>query len=144
MPDRMRGWRGDQGSVSAEMALVTPLLVLLLVFGIGAGRLISARLDVADAAHQAARAASLARTPAAAAKAAQDAARDGLEGAGLACSRLSVTADTAAFRPGGRVGVTVACTASLTGLTLLPWPGERTVTETFTAPLETYRATEAR
>ncbi|MCX4750576.1 pilus assembly protein [Kitasatospora sp. NBC_01287] len=144
MPDHPARRLGDRGSVTAEMALTAPLLVLLLLFGIGAGRLVSARLDVADAAHQAARAATLARTPSAATGAATQAAREALVGAGLACSHLAVTTDTTAFRPGGRISVTVVCAASLSGLTLLPWPGERTVAETFTAPLETYRATETK
>ncbi|WP_035851146.1 TadE/TadG family type IV pilus assembly protein [Kitasatospora azatica] len=140
MPDRL-GRGGDEGSVSAEMALIAPLLLTLLVFAVGAGRLVSARLDVADAAHQAARAASLARTPASATAAAEQAARGALDGTGLACPKLAVTADTAAFHPGGQVSVTLACTASLADLTALPWAGDHTVTETFTAPLETYRTT---
>ncbi|PYC65576.1 pilus assembly protein TadE [Streptomyces tateyamensis] len=130
--------------MSAEMALITPVLLALLLVAVGAGRLVSARLDVADAAHQAARAASLARTPTAAGAAAQAAARSALDGAGLACSRLSTTADSNAFRPGGQINVTVACTADLAGLAAIPWPGNHTITETFSVPLETYRAGERR
>lgn len=139
-----RAPRGDRGSVSAEMALIAPLLLTLAVFAIGAGRLVSARLDVADAAHQAARAASLARSPAAARQAAEGAARSALDGAGTSCTRLAVTADTSAFRPGGQVGVTLACTASLADLTMLPWTGDHTVSETFTVPLDIYRAGAAK
>ncbi len=141
MPDRPKR-RGDEGSVAAEMALIAPLLLTLLLLAVGTGRLVSARLDVADAAHQAARAASLARTPTAATQAAQHAARSALDGAGLACPQLSVSSDTAAFHPGGQVSVTLACTASLTDLTAVPWPGDHTVTATFTSPLENYRAGE--
>ncbi|GAA1215349.1 hypothetical protein GCM10009665_01470 [Kitasatospora nipponensis] len=134
--------RGDEGSVSAEMALITPVLLALVLIAVGTGRLVSARLDVADAAHQAARAASLTRAAPTAAAVAQRAAREALDGAGRACSRLRVTADTGTFRPGGEVSVTVACTADLTDLAAVPWPGDHTVTETFTAPLETYRGQE--
>ncbi|MGF1425022.1 hypothetical protein [Kitasatospora sp. LaBMicrA B282] len=52
--------------------------------------------------------------------------------------------DTTAFRPGGQVSATVACTADLAGLTELPWPGSHTLTETFAVPMETYRAEESR
>jgi Flp pilus assembly protein TadG len=124
------------------MVLLTPAALTLLAFAIGTGRLVSARLDVADAAHQAARTASLARTSTGASMAARSAATDAIAADGRACSRLSVTADTSAFRPGGQVSVTVACTADLADLTALPWPGTHTVTQTFTAPLETYRAGE--
>jgi Flp pilus assembly protein TadG len=143
VPDR-RCLSGDDGSVSAEMALITPVLLTLLLIAVGTGRLVSARLDVADAAHQAARAASLARTPGAASAAAQSAAHEALDGEGRACSHLAVTTDTGSFRPGGQVSVTAACTADLADLAAIPWPGDHTVTETFTAPLETYRAQEQR
>src|SRR5581483_7379795 len=65
-------WRSDQGSVTAEITLVTPLLVMLLVFvAVVIHRGVAAQLRLNDAAHQAARAASIERTPAAAIEAAQ-------------------------------------------------------------------------
>jgi Flp pilus assembly protein TadG len=139
---RRRSLNNDEGSVSAEMALITPVLLTLLLIAVGTGRLVSARLDVADAAHQAARAASLARGPGAAVAAATRVAHESLGGVGRACSHLAVTTDVSGFRPGGEVSVTVGCTADLSDLTAIPWPGEHTVTETFTAPLETYRSQE--
>jgi Flp pilus assembly protein TadG len=121
------------------MTLVLPLLVVLLLLGIGTGRLVSARLDVDEAAHEAARAASLARSPGAADAAARQTAADALASAGLACPSLDASVDTTGFRPGGQVAVTIACTASLAGLTHVPMPGNHTLRSTSVSVIDTYR-----
>ncbi|GAA1119122.1 TadE/TadG family type IV pilus assembly protein [Kitasatospora arboriphila] len=133
--------RRDRGSATTETVLAAPLLIMLLLIAVGAGRMTAARLGVEDAAHQAARAASLARTPGAARAAARHAADQALAGAGLACQQTAVTVDTAAFRPGGHVTATVSCTASLAGLAGAPLPGQRRLSQAFTSPVDTYRAT---
>ena len=56
--------REETGSVVAELVLLTPLLILVLLFVVALGRLAGARIDVDGAAAQAARAASIARDPA--------------------------------------------------------------------------------
>ncbi|MDG4864414.1 TadE/TadG family type IV pilus assembly protein, partial [Streptomyces sp. T-3] len=65
-----------------ELVLLTPLLVLILLIVVGLGRLADARLRVNDAAHQAARSASLARTDAAAQTGARASATAALTGPG--------------------------------------------------------------
>ena len=75
----------ERGSAAAELVLVTPLLFLLLLFAVAAGRLVQARLDVDSAAQQAARAASLARTPAAASAQATQVAQAALAGQSVTC-----------------------------------------------------------
>ena len=60
---RSRLRRDESGSVTAELVLLTPLLILLLLFVVALGRLAGARLEVDGAAAQAARAASIAREP---------------------------------------------------------------------------------
>nr|WP_168517072.1 TadE/TadG family type IV pilus assembly protein [Streptomyces sp. S1D4-11]QIZ01506.1 hypothetical protein HEP87_11165 [Streptomyces sp. S1D4-11] len=52
----------DAGSATTELVLVTPLLILLALVAVAFGKLVGARLDADEAAHQAARAASLARS----------------------------------------------------------------------------------
>lgn len=60
----LRRWRQDEsGGVTVELVLLTPLLLLMLLFVVALGRTVSARLDVDGAAAQAARAASIARDP---------------------------------------------------------------------------------
>ena len=79
-PRALRPESRERGSAAAELVLVTPFLILLLLFAVAAGRLVQARLDVDSAAQQAARAASLARTPAAASAQAIQVARAALAG----------------------------------------------------------------
>jgi Flp pilus assembly protein TadG len=136
---RRRTRANDGGSAAAELVLVTPLLIVVLLLIVAAGRLVDARLQVDSAARQAARAASLARTPAAAAARADATARAALASEHITCSPLTVSPDTAAFRPGGQVTVQVTCTVSLAGLALLHVPGAQTLTAQFTSPIDVYR-----
>lgn len=129
----------DRGSAAAELVLVTPLLVIMMLLAVAAGRLVQARLQVDSAAQQAARAASLARDPAAAAADADATAAAALASENLTCGGLGVSTDTSDFRPGGQVSVQVSCTVSLAGLALLHIPGSRTLTARFTAPIDLYR-----
>jgi len=141
-PARLRARRPEsreRGSAAAELVLVTPFLVLLLLFAVAAGRLVQARLDVDGAAQQAARAASLARTPAAASVQAQQVAQAALAGQSVTCNPAAITPDLGSFTPGGEVSVRVTCTVRLSDLSLLHIPGTETITSTFTSPIDTYR-----
>lgn len=129
----------ERGSAAAELVLVTPFLFLLLLFAVAAGRLVQGKLDVDSAAQQAARAASLARTPAAASAQAQEVAQAALAGQSITCDPAVVTPDTGDFTSGGEVTVQVTCTVRLSDLSLLHIPGTETLTAAFTAPIDTYR-----
>src|SRR6266511_2499219 len=83
------------------------------------------------AARDAARAASIARDPVSASRAAHAAATATLGQHRVTCHSLSVTTDTTSFRAGGVVAVRLACTIDLTDLSLLRVPGSRTVTARF-------------
>ena len=119
--------RDARGSAATELVLVTPLLLLLVLFVVFLGRLSSARQDVTSAARDAARAASLRADPATAAADAEIAAQASFADRGTSCRELTVNVDTSRFRPGGSVGVQVICTADLSDLALLHVPGHRTV-----------------
>jgi Flp pilus assembly protein TadG len=121
------------------MVLVTPLLMLFLFLIVAAGRLVQARLEVDSAARQAARAASLDRTPSAAAADATATAQAALASQHITCDPLSVTPDLSDFTPGGQVTVQVSCTVSLAGLGLLRLGGAETLTSTFASPIDFYR-----
>jgi len=135
--------RGDGGSVTAELALVTPLLLLLLVFVVMLGRLAEARLQVDDVAAQAARAATVAGSAGNASVAAQQSATTGLASAGVTCSALSVTTDASDFVPGGVVRVVVTCSVSLADLSLLHLPGSETLTASAVSPVDQYRSVDS-
>jgi Flp pilus assembly protein TadG len=131
--------RDERGSATTELVLVTPVLILLLLFVTLAGRLALTRGDVEGAARDAARAASVERNPTAAGAAARDAASANLERAGTSCGDLVVVPDTSDFRSGGSVSVTVTCNIRLGDLMLLRIPATRSVTATAVEVLDVYR-----
>jgi hypothetical protein len=94
---------------------------------------------VADAAGDAARAASVARSSSAAVQAAHQQAAASLAGSGVSCSSMSVSVDTSAWQPGGAVGVTVTCTAQLGDLGLPVLSGTRTISARAASVIDLYR-----
>ena len=137
-------WTEESGSVAAETALLAPILILLLVLvAIVIHRGVDTRLRLADAAYQAARAASLTRSMTAARAAADTSARQALATAGVTCRDLSIRADVTGFAAGGSVTVTVSCTVDLTEATFLAGTGSRVESASATEPVDTYRSTEA-
>lgn len=129
----------DGGSASTELVLVTPLLVALLLFVVYGGRLAHARLGVESAAHQAARAATLARSGATAETDAQSTAKVALAAEHLTCGDLRVSVDTASFRAGGSVTVTVTCRVDNTDLSGLGLPGSVDVAASASSPVDSWR-----
>ena len=140
-------WRGElgrdeSGSVTAELVLLTPLLILMLLFVVALGRLSGARLEVDGAAAQAARAASIARDPATATATATQTATAALGSDHVTCGQLTVSTDTAQFAPGGSVAVTVTCHVALSDLTGLRLPASESVTSRATAVVDTFRTSQ--
>ncbi|MEV6602770.1 TadE/TadG family type IV pilus assembly protein [Kutzneria sp. NPDC051319] len=145
---RRRGWRGwaawwraDRGSVAAEVTLIAPFLIMLLVFvAVVIHRGVDARLRLDDAAHEAARAASIQRTAPTAIAAAQSTAASALSSAGVSCESLAVDTTTGGMRPGGAVSVTVSCTVSFSDALILGVPGQKQLSATAVEPLDTWRS----
>lgn len=135
--------RGEAGSATAELVILTPLLILLLLLVVALGRMAGARGDVDGAAAQAARAASIARDPTSATAAATQTAQAALAGQHVTCSHLGVAVDTTDFTPGGNVAVTVTCAVDLSTLTGLHLPATETVSDRFVEPLDRYRSLSA-
>ena len=129
----------EAGSVATELVILTPLLIVLLLFVVALGRLTGARLNLDGASAQAARAASIARDPATATEMAQQTASAALGADGVACAHLSVNTDTANFAPGGSVSVTVTCTVGLADLAGLRVPASETMSSTSSSVIDTYR-----
>lgn len=140
-PRTLRELQGDEtGAVSTELVLLTPLLILMLLFVVALGRVVSARMQVDGAAAQAARAASIARDPATATAMATQAATTALGSDHVSCGHLTVTTDTADFAPGGQVTVTVGCTVDLADLVGLRLPASERLSSTATSVIDVYRA----
>ncbi|RIQ20169.1 TadE/TadG family type IV pilus assembly protein [Jiangella rhizosphaerae] len=140
-PGRATGLWSDRGSATLELAVLAPGLLLLIALIALAGRYAVADGAVDQAAAEAARAASLQRTPAAGRDAAAEVARSALAGQGLSCLRTEVDVDVSGLRapPGqrGRVTVTVRCPLRVADLPLrVP---AITLTATAVSPVDTYR-----
>lgn len=134
-------WRADRGSVAAEVTIAAPFLVMLLVFvAVVIHRGVDARLRIEDAAHQAARAASIERTSATAAAAAQSTGISALSSAGVTCVSLTVDTATGGMRPGGTVSVTVSCAVDFGDALILGVPGEKRLSATAVEPVDTWRS----
>jgi len=134
--------RDERGSITVELAVLTPALLLLLGLLVFAGRVETASASVEQAARAAARDASLARTADAARTTAQDGATREL--AGSDCTSVSVQTDTTGFaaRLGddGTVAVTVTCTVSIADLAVPGLPGARTISGHAVSPIDRYRS----
>ncbi|WP_245617539.1 TadE/TadG family type IV pilus assembly protein [Amycolatopsis taiwanensis] len=127
--------------MAAEVTLAAPFLVMLLVFvAVFIHRGVDARLRLNDAAHQAARAASIQRISAAATAAAQDTASAALSSAGVSCSSLTVATATGGMQPGGTVSVTLTCTVDFGDALTLGVPSQKSLSATAIEPVDTWRA----
>lgn len=142
LPGRFKSARPkhrQNGSAAAELVLISPLLILFVLFLVGLGRLAHAHALVGDAAAQAARAATLQYlSPGQAAATAQQTATDALASAGLACASENITVDTAGDHPGGSITVTLQCRVDLSTVTAAGFPGSDSLSATFTSPVDAY------
>ena len=134
----------ERGSVTLEVAILTPFLVLLFGALVLAGRVQVAAGVVEHAARSAARDASLAHTADAARTAAQRAADRELAAAQLSCQPSTTVIDTTGFarRTGqpATVRVTVTCAVDIADLAVPGLPGTRTLTGDAASPLDRYRS----
>jgi Flp pilus assembly protein TadG len=137
-----RWWMSDRGSATAEVTLIAPLLVMLLLFvAVLLHRGVTARLRLDDVAHQAARAASLERDAQPASRNAHSTATAALSDAGVSCASFDV-ATSSEIVPGGSVHVTVTCVVDLGDALLLGLPGTTTLSATATEPIDSWRSGE--
>jgi Flp pilus assembly protein TadG len=132
----------DRGNAALELVILAPVILFFLGLMIAAGRTSIAQGSVDAAARDAARQASISRTPAAAQTAALASARTALGQDAIDCAPI-VTVDVAGFEvPVGepaQVTARVTCRVSLSDLLVPGMPGSRTLKATFTSPLDPYR-----
>lgn len=133
----------EQGSVSVELALLAPALLLLLSFAVVAGRAQIADNAVAEAARAGAREASLARDAATATTVATAQVQRTLAAQDLRCQRTAIDVDTAGFQaPAGQPGdvtVSITCVVGMADLLADGLPGSVTVEATFSSPVDAFR-----
>ncbi len=127
----------ERGSVTIELILATPVLIVFLLLVVSLGQVVSARLTLDGAAASAARAASVATSPEAAVADAQQS----VSGAGsLGCASVKVATNTEDFVAGGNVAVTLTCSFNLAPFDGLHLPSTETFSSTFAEPLDQYKA----
>jgi Flp pilus assembly protein TadG len=137
--------RDEHGAMSTEKAIIIVTFfsgfLLLVMF---AGRVSQAENDVRSAAHEAARAATLEATPAAATSTAARVARANLSTNGVTCvGGGTVSTDTSNFGPDGWVAVSVNCRVSYADVTRLRVPGSTTFSARATEIIDQYRSAVA-
>lgn len=133
----------DRGSVTLELVVLGPALLVLLGLVVVAARFEAAAGAVEQAAAAGARSASLQRTADTAQQAATRAVRVNLRGQGLECGDLDVRVQTSGYRAAagtaGTVAVTVTCSVPFGDQGVPGLPGSRRVQAQATSPLDVYR-----
>ena len=131
----------QSGSATVEITMLIPALLLTLGLLIVGGRVWFAHTTVNEAAHSAARAASLARSASEAAAAGRSAGAQSLATGGLRCASTSVEVNNAAFSvPVGTVTSTVSCRVAFGDLLLPGLPGSIDLEAAGASALDTYRS----
>jgi Flp pilus assembly protein TadG len=134
----------DAGNAALELVILAPIVVLLISFVIAAGRTSIAQGSVQAAARDAARQASISRTPAAAQSSGQisaglELAQEGLDCISAPVVRVNVGGFNTPVGQPATVTATVQCRVSLSNLVLPGVPGTKLLRARFTSPLDPYR-----
>ena len=138
------GERGSTGGADAlEMVLLAPILLVVLLLIIGAGRISVGAGKGDQAAAVAARAASLEHSAEAAQASAAAVAASALTDSGLTCESMNVSIDTSGFAaPAGTpssVVVDVTCSVALSDLAIPGLPGSYIVSGHAASPLDIHQ-----
>ena len=138
----MRGRPGsdEKGSLTVELVVLTPVLLLVLLVVVAFGRVAEVRQQVVEAARAGAEAASVQPDAPGAQIQAEIDASVGTTGPIGTCGDRSVITDISHFHPGGYVRVTVACRVPLADLAVPGMPGATTVQASSKAPIDPYRS----
>jgi Flp pilus assembly protein TadG len=135
--------RADRGSMSVELVVIAPGLVLLLLLVGAGGRVVEAQGHIDGAARDAARAASLGRSQGQADAYAVQAADADL-GSSSWCAQGSVTANVSGFpaegivAPGDNLTVTVRCNVNMSPFTILGFNPSTPFTAQAVVPMDPY------
>jgi hypothetical protein len=132
----------ESGSLTVELVLLTPIIVVFALLAVGLGRYELAREAVIGSARASAEAAAVAASASQAQAAASTSAGPGVSDLGNGCASLEVSTDTSQFAPGGSVSVTVTCRISFADLLVPGLPGSTTVTAVQSAPIDPYRSVQ--
>lgn len=145
-PDQVKKTGRDVGSMSLETVIITPAILALIALAIAAGRISIVEHTIQVVAHNAARAASLARDYSSANTEAERTANSSIAQQGLHCTSSNVIMRTesggfsAPVGTTGIVHITVTCRISFTDLGLPGLSGSRLLTADSYSPIDRYRS----
>jgi Flp pilus assembly protein TadG len=132
--------QGDRGSLTVELVVLTPVLVLIALATLVFGRMSEARQQVVEASRAGAEAAAILPTVGTAQWVGAINAVINLIGRTHTCAHVTITTDTGRFVAGGSVTVHVACQVLLADIGFPGLPGSTVVRASATAPLDPYRS----
>ncbi len=132
--------RSDEGSLTLELVVLTPVLLIVLLMTLVFGRVTEARQQVVEASRAGAEAAAVLPTVGTAQWVGAINAVINLIGRTHTCAGVSIAVDTTHFAAGGYVTARVTCHVLLADVGFPGLPGSTTVTASATAPLDPYRS----
>ena len=134
----------ERGSGVVGLAILTPVMAMLLLFVVAAGRVGAIQSKLTTAASGAARAATQYQSIPAAQAAATTTAENSLRQLGVGCQGgPKVYFQELDLNPGGRVRVRVSCVVRLSDLTLLGFPGDLEMSAASASVVDRYRSESA-
>ena len=110
--------KNEHGSLTVEMVLLAPVLMVMVLFGVHSGRLSEAKVQVQHADDQGARAGSLV-SESKIVSTAKSAVETDLMLAGVSCSKFSVSVDKVIAGVASAIQVHVSCSVRVDGTELL-------------------------
>ena len=131
--------RVERGQAIVETALVLPLLLVLGLGVVGAGRVVQAQIGVSAVAREGARAAALAASPSAAAERGRAWALSVADGYRLTNGSLHLVVDPGSLARGGQVRAVARYDVALDDLPVLGWLNVQ-VASTHVEPVDPYRS----
>ena len=132
--------RGDAGSLTVELVVLTPVLLVVALASLVFGRVTEASQQVVESARAGAEAAAVLPTVGTAQWVGSINAAIDLLGRTHTCAHAAISMDTSHFVPGGYVTANVTCVVLLSDIGFPGIPGTTTVTASATAPLDPYRS----
>ena len=132
--------RSDTGSLTVELVVLTPIIMIVVLASLIFGRVTEARQQVVEAARAGAEAAAVLPTVGTAQWVGSINAVIDLIGRTHTCAHSVITIDTSHFVPGGWVTAHVSCLVLLSDIGFPGLPGSTTVSASATAPLDPYRS----
>ena len=136
------GWgdREDRGSLTVELVVLTPVLLVVVLASLVFGRVVEARQQVVESARAGAEAAAVLPTVGTAQWVGSIDSVINLLGRSHTCAHATISVDTSHFVPGGYVTAHVSCVVLLSDVGFPGLPGSTTVSASATAPLDPYRS----